>query len=295
MTGEYTMKIIGIIPNLYKDPELKVTKEIIDILLKYECTPAIPEYMANKSAYSEYAMDYEELYRDSEFVIVLGGDGTILEASHAAAKYNTPLLGINLGTLGFLTDVEVSGAEKAIQNALDGNYKIENRMMLDIIIFHETGENKVYTALNDVCVARGGLAKVVNLEVHVNNEYLDTYRADGLLVTTPTGSTAYNLSAGGPILKADAKIMAITPICPHTLYARSIILDSDDAIMFNARDRFRDDIIISIDGKTVCFLKENEHVKVRKSMYSTKLIKTNKTGFYDVLREKMVGNGGGAK
>lgn len=286
------MKTIGIIPNLYKDPELKVTKEIIEILKKYDCEPVIPEHVANKSDISEYGIDYETLYSDSEFVIVLGGDGTILEASHAAAKHNTPLLGINLGTLGFLTDVEVSGAEKAIMNALEGNYKLETRMMIDVVIFYETGESKIFTALNDVCVARGGLAKVVNLEVHVNNEYLDTYRADGLLVTTPTGSTAYNLSAGGPILKADAKIMAITPICPHTLYARSIILDSDDVIMLNSRDKFREDIIISIDGKTVCFLKENEHVKVMKSMYNTKLIKTNKNGFYDVLREKMVRNGG---
>lgn len=286
------MKTIGIIPNLYKDPNLEITSEIIEILKKYECNPVMPEHVANKSQYKELGIDYEKLYSDSEFVIVLGGDGTILEASHAGAKYNTPLLGINLGTLGFLTDVEVSGAEKAIMNALEGNYKLENRMMIDVVIFHETGESKVYTALNDVCVARGGLAKVVNLEVHVNNEYLDTYRADGLLVTTSTGSTAYNLSAGGPILKADAKIMAITPVCPHTLYARSIVLDADDVIMINSKDKFRDDIIISIDGKTVCFLKENEHVKIMRSMYNTKLIKTNKRGFYDVLREKMVRNGG---
>ncbi len=290
---ENKLRTIGIIPNLYKDPELTVTGEIVEILRKFECNPVIPEHAANKSGkFKELGMEYEKLYSDSEIVIVLGGDGTILEASHAAAKHNTPLLGINLGTLGFLTDVEVSGAEKAIMNALEGNYKIENRMMIDVVICFETGETRVYTALNDVCIARGGLAKVVNLEVHVNNEYFDTYRADGLVVSTPTGSTAYNLSAGGPVMKADAKIMAISPICPHTLYARSIVLDSDDVILINSKDKFRDDIIISIDGKTVSFLKENEHVKIMKSMYNTKLIKTNKISFYDVLREKMVRNGG---
>lgn len=287
------MKTIGVIPNLYKDPELKVTKGIVEILKKYECLPAFPEFVAKKNSdLREYGVSYEDLYKDSEFVVVLGGDGTILEASHASAKNDTPLLGINLGTLGFLTDVEISEAETAIAKALEGDYKLESRMMLDVTIFYETGENKTYSALNDVCVARGGLAKVVNLEVHVNNDYLDTYRADGLLVTSSTGSTAYNLSAGGPILKADAKIMAVTPICPHTLYARSIVLDSDDVVTITSLDKFRDDMMVSIDGKTVHFLKEGEHVKITKSVYTTKLIKTNNNGFYDVLREKMVRNGG---
>ena len=287
------MKTIGVIPNLYKDPELKVTKGIIEILRRFDCTPVIPEFVARKYGdLRELGVDYESLYRDSEFVVVLGGDGTILEASHAAAKNDTPLLGINLGTLGFLTDVEISGAEAAIAKALEGDYKLEARMMLDVTLFYETGENKVYTALNDVCVARGGVAKVVNLEVYVNDEYLDTYRADGLLVTSSTGSTAYNLSAGGPILKADAKIMAVTPICPHTLYARSIVLDSDDVVTITSLDKFRDDLMVSIDGKTVHFLKEGEHVKITKSACITKLIKTSNSGFYDVLREKMVRNGG---
>ena len=172
----------------------------------------------------EYGCLEEELYRDSDFLISLGGDGTLLGVGRKSAPYGTPILGINLGTLGFLTAEEKNHAEYAIDKVLAGDYKMEKRMMLQATIATDMERIEGILALNDICITRGLLYKILEFNIYVNEEYVDTLRADGVIICTPTGSTAYNLSAGGPVLKADAQIIAITPISAHTLTSRSIVV-----------------------------------------------------------------------
>lgn len=286
------LKNIGIIPNLEKDIDLAVTSQIVQFIEQSGCVPLLPEQVSQKLNLPNYSADVEDIFRLSNFIIVLGGDGTILSIGRNAAKFDVPLLGINLGTLGFLTDVEKTGASSSISKVLNGDYKIEKRIMLEANIINENTASESYIALNDVCVTRGVFSKIVDLHIHVNNDYVDTFRADGVIVSTPTGSTAYNLSAGGPILKPDTKMFAITPICPHALHARSIVISAEDIVTVEIGSHSRGDLLISVDGQTGSPLKIDDIIKIKRSKYYTSIIKTNDLGFYDVLRQKLVRNEG---
>ena len=281
------MKNIGVLPNLDKDIDLSVTKRLVEFLLSKGCHPWLTEEVAEKAGLQAYAKQEEELYHHSDFLISLGGDGTLLGVGRRTAEYNKPILGINLGHLGFLTAEDNSKAENAIEKVLAGAYTVENRMMLDVSVSAEPQKLQGILALNDVCITRGFSSKILEFHVFVNHEYVDTLRADGVIICTPTGSTAYNLSAGGPILKGDAEIIAITPICPHTLTSRSIIVSADDVITVEVCTRADEDFIVSADGQVVMSLKRKNVVQVRKAQHHTTIMKTNNLGFYDVLRQKL--------
>lgn len=281
------MKVVGILPNLDKDVDLSVTKRLAAFLLEKGCQPWLTEEVAEKAELMVYAKPAEEIYRHSDFLISLGGDGTLLGVGRRTAEFSTPILGINLGHLGFLTAEENSKAEIAIERVLAGAYKVENRMMLDVSVSGEPENLVGILALNDVCITRGISSKILEFHVFVNNEYVDTLRADGVIICTPTGSTAYNLSAGGPILKGDAQIIAITPICPHTLTSRSIIVSAEDVVTVEVCTRSDENFTVSADGQVVMSLKRQNVVQVRKSQYHTTIMKTNNLGFYDVLRQKL--------
>lgn len=221
-------------------------------------------------------------YSKSDFLAILGGDGTILHSAAKAAEYEKPIIGINLGTLGYLTDVEKSDAKSAFEKVFSKQYKIEKRMMLEA----EFSGGK-FSALNDIYLSKGAESKMIRLDVYINEEYIDYYSADGIIFSTPTGSTAYNLSAGGPILKPDLEMIAITPICPHTLYARPFVISGEDVISVKIREGQRGDAFLAADGETKMLLKEGQIIKIKKSPLATATIKTNSLGFYEILRKKM--------
>lgn len=212
-------------------------------------------------------------------VVVLGGDGTLLRAARAAAMSGTPVMGINLGRLGYLTDVSADGAVSSLERLLAGEYTLEKRMMLAADM--ETG---AAYALNDVFVSRSGPTRPIMLRVEINGEHMDTYQADGVLVSTPTGSTAYNLSAGGPVIKPDIDILAITPVCPHALHVRPAVVSSADVITVTVLSQGG---AIYLDGIGAGGISQNGQVSIRRSEYFTTIIKTQNKGFYDILREKM--------
>lgn len=286
------MKNIGLIPNLEKDTDLSITKDIISSILSFDCTPFISEQIGEKLNMPEYSVNIEDVYRKSDFLIVLGGDGTLLSVGRKSAIYDTPLLGINLGTLGFLTDVEKGDVPDAISNVLKGDFKIQRRIMLEANILTKGTVSEGHIALNDVCITRGVFSKIVDLNVFVNGEYLDTFRADGIIICTPTGSTAYNLSAGGPIIKPDTEMVAITPICPHSFNGRSIVVSANDIITVEVDKHSRGSLLISMDGQSGNPLQSEDIIQIKRSPYCTSIIKTNACGFYDVLRRKLVRNGG---
>lgn len=223
----------------------------------------------------------------TQCVITLGGDGTLIQAARDLADKNLPLAGVNMGTLGYLT--QVSGGE--VQGLLDAlitdNYQLEKRMMLEGGAYHMGSRQFFDVALNDIVLTRKDLLCVLRFGIYVNGDFLNEYRADGMIIATPTGSTAYNLSAGGPIAAPGAQMILLTPICPHTLNARSIVLSPEDIIRVEIRGNNDDGQVAVFDGDTMVELSVGDYVEIRKSQIQTTLVKLKNISFLDNLRDKM--------
>lgn len=279
------MTKIGILPNSEKDINLEYTKSIVLWLLKKGYKPYIMSEFSKIIEGCIYLDNIQAICKESDFVVILGGDGTILHKSSICALYNTPLIGINLGTLGYLTDVDKVAGQVALEKIFNKEYVIERRMMLEACIEGEDITNP-NIALNDICIIRGALSKIITVKLEINKQYIDTYKADGIIIASPSGSTAYNFSAGGPVIKPDLDLMVITPICPHKVYSRSSVVSGDDIISIHTEGNSNDDVLISVDGKNNISLKKGQTLNISKSKYYTSIIRTNNLGFYDILRKK---------
>jgi len=279
------MTRIGVLPNIDKDINLEYTKSIVLWLQEKGYKPFVMKKFSNTLDGCEYFDTMHDLCRESDFIVVLGGDGTILDKASIAAKFDTPLLGINLGTLGYLTDVEKSEGKKALEKVFRNEYTIERRIMLELDLDNGT-DNEKHIALNDIYVIRGDMSKMITTNIKINGQYIDTYRADGVIVSSPSGSTAYNLSAGGPVVKPDLDIMLITPICPHKIYSRPSVVSGNDVVTIQLDEMSSDDAVISVDGKNIGNLNKGDTINISKSKYCTSIMRTNNLGFYDILRNK---------
>ena len=284
------MKKIGLIPNIEKDNNFEITKRLVQYLLKKNCIPQLSLQVAKLTQLEMYGREEEEIYADSDFLISLGGDGTLLGVGRKASKYNTPILGVNLGTLGFLTTEEKNKAENAIDKVLEGNYKLEDRIMLETSIIIKENKKKKIIALNDICITRGLMCKILEFKLFINEEYVDTLRADGVIICTPTGSTAYNLSAGGPVLKADTSMVCITPIASHTLTSRPIVISAEDVITVEINAKDGNEFAINGDGQENYILSGKHSIEILKADTCVTIIKTNTQSFYHVLRYKLSKN-----
>ena len=278
---------VGIAPNLFRDNNIQFTKSVLEFLVEKNCYPILEMSIAEKIGYEKYGVSEDELFKMSEFIIVLGGDGTLLKYCKYASEFSTPILGINLGNLGYLTDCDRDDYKQSIEKVLEGNYKVEKRIMLKT---EHIGGNiiKPLNALNDICITRSGMINMCELKVYVNDEYMVSLRADGIIVSTPTGSTAYNLSAGGPVLKPDADIVTITPICPHTLFARSIVVSANDKISIEVGENTRGGLSVFADGGKGFPLDKGDVINITKADKYATIIKTKDLGFYSILRTKLV-------
>lgn len=281
------MKNIGFITNIDKDPDLSHTSQLVEWVEEKGHNVFLKDIIQKEINMGISAATTDEIYVKSDFVVVLGGDGTILRVARKAALYDTPILGINFGTLGYLADVERSDAIEAITNVLENKYTIEKRMMLEAFMERGCISHDINLALNEVCITNLAFSRMITLDIQINNKYVDTVRADGIIVSTPTGSTAYNLSAGGPILSPDTELITITHICPHTLYSRPIVVSGDDKIKIQVKGNFNN-IQFTCDGQNGQPLKDGDVVVIKKSDYYTNIIKTTNLNFYDILRRKMV-------
>ena len=275
------MKNFYIITNKSKDEDFAITNRIKDCIesLGSKC------WLCQQDEHMKQEVEENQI----DYVLVIGGDGTLIQASRQLHELEIPLLGINMGTLGYLTEVEVQNAENAIAQIIEGNYTIENRMML----YGSTTEHDRDVALNDIVVTRGGMVRIVNFNLYVNGQFLNSYNADGIIVSTPTGSTAYNLSAGGPIVEPTASLMVVTPICSHALNSSSIVFSDKDEITIEIGERREgqvDEAIITFDGMDVCSIKTGEAVRIRKAHQTAKIMKLSKISFLETLRGKMKGN-----
>jgi len=230
--------------------------------------------------------DFDTLGRTCDCVVVLGGDGTLLQSARAVAPYGAPLFGVNVGQLGFLTEVEAAEALPGLQRVLEGKYVVEERMMLQATVERENGGADVYTALNDAVITKGAFARLIHLETYVDDEYVETYSADGLIVATPTGSTAYSLSAGGPLVAPELELMLITPICPHTLSARPLVIPATSTVRVVPRST-PGEVMLTMDGQYGRHLTCGDRVLVRRAPFGVRFLRLNHRSFYRVLREKL--------
>ncbi len=279
-----------IVSNQHKDPDGQISGNIRKYLESkgMECTVWKPNPNIKNKKY--LYTDANQVPDDVDCIIALGGDGTILQASRDLHYLKIPILGINIGTVGFLTDTDMETATESLDRYLAGEYETAKRMM----IWGEVIRNKetVYDnfALNEAVINRSGGLKVIDFDISVNNEFLNTYFADGVIITTATGSTAYSLSAGGPIIKPNAKMIMITPICPHTLNSRSIILDPDDEIKIEITDKkmVGEGKEITFDGETSFKLETGDKILIRRFPEEALFIRTNKISFLQRVRQCFV-------
>lgn len=222
----------------------------------------------------------------ADVIIVLGGDGTMLSVCKLVGDKEVPILGINLGTLGFLTEVQVDKLYETLEKVLSGECSIEERLMLLARVLRDGEQIAEYTAMNDVVVTKGAFARILDLETYVNHNYVTTFRSDGLIISTPTGSTAYSLSAGGPILYPTLNSIVLTPICSHTLTNRPIVLPDDVSIKVVLRS-WSEEVFLTLDGRAGFPLDENDIVEVSKAQFKAKLIIPWGRDYFQTLRTKL--------
>jgi len=274
------LKKIGIYVNKNKDKSLLITSQIIELSKKYDFTCSV--LIDSKAQENRETIQREEDFaRDNDIIIVLGGDGTILRIAATAAVLGTPLLSVNLGHLGFLTQLEADELEEGLKRIYDSTYTLESRMML---LCKANGNE--YLALNDVCLQRASRARLLKFTTYVNGEYVDSLSADGVLVSSPTGSTAYSLSAGGPIVSPKLSLMIVTPICAHTLRARPFVFSDSEKLKIETKDECG--FAVNCDGVQLHALDGVHEVEVEKSQYSLKLITFNQNSFFKKLNSKFI-------
>lgn len=227
-----------------------------------------------------------QLDKNVDCVISLGGDGTFLRAARLMAPHGVPVLGINMGTLGFLTEIEMSEIQEALGKIISQQYYIEDRMMLKAEVIREDEVVNSFVGLNDVVVNKGPLARLNTLEIYAQQEFVATFKADGLIISSPTGSTAYSLSAGGPIVYPDIQVIILTPVCPHTLHSRPIVIPADKSVRVVIA-RQQSESMLTIDGQYCIKLLNGDEVVVGKAPYYAKLIRLKEHQFFSILREKL--------
>lgn len=280
------LKNIAVIPNDLRDIDLAETKKIIEILRGYKANIFAEKKFASRLAGGINFGITEQILREADAAVVLGGDGTILGIAPQAAVFGVPIIGINLGNLGFLSQAE-KGDYSIFKHLFNDDYSVTSCMMLDAVIVKHGVEGERFLALNEIVAAAGGASKMINVTAAVNGTNIGSYSADGLIVATAVGSTAYSLSAGGAVLHPDLDAMIITPICPHTLKARSMVVPGNDEIWISPAKPYRSEMTVLVDGETRGILENDEFIKITKSKYRTRLIKLTEGNFFDVLREKL--------
>jgi len=274
---------IGIISKGNKE-SIELAKQLFKWIEKKGYDVIVLENCANKIGIKGYKPS--EFVTCSDVVLVLGGDGTMLSAARLVAEKEIPILGINLGGLGFITEVNKKEVFSAIEIMLKGECLIEERIMLQAGILRNKEQISKYTVLNDAVITKGALARIIDLETYVEHTYVTTFKADGLIISTPTGSTAYNLSAGGPILHCSLECIIITPICPHTLTNRPIVIPGESSIEIILKSE-SEDVFLTLDGQIAISIKKDDVVEIKKSPYKTRLLVPYKRDYFQILREKM--------
>ncbi len=278
---------IGLVANIFKDKNYSLTCKIIKWFNEKNITPYISFDIESYNYKINYInVDQGEMIKEIDNLIVIGGDGTLLGIAGLASLHNVPIMGVNLGTVGFLTTVETYEIESALEKLINKDYVIEERIMLETTIENNGNQEKVI-ALNDLVVAKGLMSKLISLEISINDTFIGVIRGDGLIVATPTGSTAYNLSAKGPILKPTSNILAVTPICAQSMFGGPFVISASEKVTVKVSYRSNNDVALTADGSIVKYISNGEKLTFFASEHKTKLLNINDTNFFDLLRKKL--------
>jgi NAD+ kinase len=263
----------------------------LDQWLKEKGITVFSEEMGARAAMNACYEEPSFVPREVQFVVVLGGDGTLLGAARRVARYGVPILGVNLGGLGFLTEIPLKNLYPAVELMLEGRLEMETRLMLETVVVRQGTETCRFLVLNDVVINKGALARIIDLDVFINDQFLTTFRADGLIISTPTGSTAYNLSAGGPILYPTMASFILTPICPFTLTNRPILLPESHVVSITLSKRGEERVSLTFDGQVGFDLFQGDKVLIQKAEEKLRLIKSPDQSYFEILREKLMWGG----
>ena len=279
-----SMKKIGIIVNTQKKEYEESLKKVTDALLNRA------EIFTNcdRTIDGVKRLDSEELFKIVDYMLIMGGDGTIISAASDCAKNNIPVLGINLGRIGFMTEIEPYAISDAVDKLLCGEYQTERRMMIMAQVKKDSKLIKECHALNDIVVSKAAGKRLVGIDLYSDNELVNRYIADGMILATPTGSTGYSISAGGPVVDPNMDLYVATPVCAHMLSVRSAVLSADKEILIKLNGEFEDSrAVVSSDGEAVCEISKNDEVVITRSQYELELVKIGKQSFYDTLIKKL--------
>lgn len=282
------MKHFFIITNSYKDKDLMLTKSMQDYI---ETKGGRCGYYVSRGEENDSdCVDVETLPELLDLIFVIGGDGTLIRAARDTASKNVPLIGVNLGTLGYLCELEEATVFSAIDQIMEDKFMLEDRMRLNgyvVLSGRQLGEQ---TALNDIVIHRSGALQLVRLVVYVNGQYLNTIEGDGVIVCTPTGSTGYNLSAGGPIVDPKARMILITPINSHALNTKSIVIGAEDEVVVEIGERRHEgdeQVVVSFDGDHCAKLDVGDRIVIRQAQEDCRILKLARLSFLEILRKKM--------
>ena len=279
------MFTIGVFPNTNKANADLVLKRIVDFYKTKKVKLLLPQKAANELGYA-YLGTENLLDEKIDIGLTIGGDGTLLNACRKVADRDIPVCGINIGRLGFLADIELTELESKLDKILNNDYRIEERLMIAAIIKRDSAMTYVGSAINDIVVTKGGFARMLTLGLSIDDYLIANYQADGLIVSTSTGSTGYSLSAGGPIINPSLKLLLVTPICPHTLNARPMIISQDEVVRINIAASHTD-IVLTFDGQDSYHLLPGDEVIVKKSPLIAQIIKFEDKNYYHTMRTKL--------
>jgi len=285
------MKRIGIIAKQNKPEAVAITGRLVEWLQPKGVEVYIEEGIEkslrpNLRAPFLNSVKREEIPSCAEMIIVLGGDGTLLSVARLVGSHEVPILGVNLGGLGFLTEITLEELYRVLERVIQGDFVTDERVVFHAAVIRRGERLAEFIVLNDAVINKGALARIIDLETTINGEYLTTFKSDGLIISTPTGSTAYNLSAGGPIVYPSLHCIIITPICPHTLTNRPIVIPDDVEVRAILKSK-QQEVILTLDGQQGFVLEFGDVVEVKKAEGKILLIKSPYRHYFEVLREKL--------
>jgi NAD+ kinase len=274
---------VGLVAKYQEPKAAQMVRWLIPWLKKRGKKVCVENGLAHAGAQS---CSKKEMAAKADLIISLGGDGTLLNIAPLVERPEVPILGVNMGGLGFITEVAVDELETILTKTLDGDYEVEKRMTLEIRVMGKKRRPRRFRVLNDAVITKGARSRIIDLETYVGDDYLCTYRADGLIISTPTGSTAYSLAAAGPILEPTLGAIVLAPLCPHTLTNRPIVVPSNAAIRVTLRS-FGDTVILIPDGQQGVRLNNGDQVEARDYGMPVSLIRLPSRSYYEILREKL--------
>lgn len=279
------IKKVGIVVNCRKKRPIQVGKELIS-WLENRGIEVYSTEMDGIALEMEDSKTCPNLGEVVDCVITLGGDGTFLRAARIMSPFGIPILGINMGNLGFLTEIELNEMDEALEKLIRGKYQLEDRIMLEACVKRNGQVINTFVGLNDVVVTKGSFARLIILDIYAADEFVTTYKADGVIIASPTGSTAYSLSAGGPIVYPGVDVTILTPICPHTIQNRSLVLPSHQTVRVVIVNQYTDSML-TIDGQSGFRLINGDEIVVSQAPNYTRLVRIKEYRFFSILQEKL--------